>query len=69
MELAPDTRTTWRIGDGTAAFYNYIYYTVTSQSMIPFVVTKFGKGTLAVMKLCGWLQMKIARVILILNGI
>lgn len=27
-ERAPDTRTTWRIGDGTAAFYNYIYYTV-----------------------------------------
>ena len=27
-ELAPDTKTTWRIGDGTAAFYNYIYYTV-----------------------------------------
>jgi glutamine---fructose-6-phosphate transaminase (isomerizing) len=27
-ELATDTRTTWRIGDGTAAFYNYIYYTV-----------------------------------------
>ncbi len=26
-ELAPDTNTTWRIGDGTAAFYNYIYYT------------------------------------------
>ncbi len=25
-ELAPDTSTTWRIGDGTAAFYNYIYY-------------------------------------------
>ncbi len=25
-ELAPDTTTTWRIGDGTAAFYNYIYY-------------------------------------------
>lgn len=25
-ELAPDTNTTWRIGDGTAAFYNYIYY-------------------------------------------
>ena len=24
-ELAPDTNTTWRIGDGTAAFYNYIY--------------------------------------------
>lgn len=27
-ELADDTKTTWRIGDGTAAFYNYIYYTV-----------------------------------------
>jgi glucosamine--fructose-6-phosphate aminotransferase (isomerizing) len=27
-ELSPDTTTTWRIGDGTAAFYNYIYYTV-----------------------------------------
>lgn len=27
-EHAPDTRTTWRIGDGTAAFYNYAYYTL-----------------------------------------
>jgi glucosamine--fructose-6-phosphate aminotransferase (isomerizing) len=27
-EKAVDTNTTWRIGDGTAAFYNYIYYTV-----------------------------------------
>ena len=27
-EIAPDTSTTWRIGDGTAAFYNYIYYTI-----------------------------------------
>ncbi|MDG1901159.1 MAG: hypothetical protein P8I80_02915 [Bacteroidales bacterium] len=27
-ERAPDTSTTWRIGDGTAAFYNYIYYLV-----------------------------------------
>jgi glucosamine--fructose-6-phosphate aminotransferase (isomerizing) len=27
-EMAPDTSTTWRIGDGTAALYNYIYYTV-----------------------------------------
>jgi hypothetical protein len=24
-EVAQDTTTTWRIGDGTAAFYNYIY--------------------------------------------
>ena len=27
-EKAPDTNTTWRIGDGTAAFYNYVYYLV-----------------------------------------
>jgi glucosamine--fructose-6-phosphate aminotransferase (isomerizing) len=27
-EKASDTKTTWRIGDGTAAFYNYVYYTV-----------------------------------------
>jgi glucosamine--fructose-6-phosphate aminotransferase (isomerizing) len=27
-EVATDTNTTWRIGDGTAAFYNYLYYTV-----------------------------------------
>lgn len=27
-ETAIDTRTTWRIGDGTAGFYNYVYYTV-----------------------------------------
>ena len=27
-EVAVDTTTTWRIGDGTAAFYNYVYYTV-----------------------------------------
>ena len=27
-ETAEDTDTTWRIGDGTAALYNYIYYTV-----------------------------------------
>ena len=26
--FANDTRTSWRIGDGTAAFYNYIYYTL-----------------------------------------
>lgn len=31
-ECAPDTDTTWRIGDGTAAFYNYIYYTVAGFS-------------------------------------
>lgn len=26
-ELAPDTKSSWRIGDGTAPFYNYIYTT------------------------------------------
>lgn len=31
-EKAPDTSTTWRIGDGTAAIYNYIYYTVAGFS-------------------------------------
>jgi hypothetical protein len=31
-ELAGDTETTWRIGDGTASFYNYIYYTVAGFS-------------------------------------
>lgn len=32
FEKAPDTPTTWRIGDGTAAFYNYIYYTIAGFS-------------------------------------
>jgi hypothetical protein len=27
-ETAIDTPSTWRIGDGTAGFYNYVYYTV-----------------------------------------
>lgn len=27
-EAASDTGSTWRIGDGTAGFYNYVYYTV-----------------------------------------
>ena len=27
-ERAPDTQASWRIGDGTAAFYNYVYYKV-----------------------------------------
>ena len=27
-ETSPDTKTTWRIGDGTASFYNYIYQTM-----------------------------------------
>lgn len=31
-ETDPGTRTTWRIGDGTAAFYNYIYYMVAGFS-------------------------------------
>ena len=31
-ETAIDTKTTWRIGDGTAAFYNYIYCSVAGFS-------------------------------------
>lgn len=31
-EVANDTSTTWRIGDGTAAFYNYVYFTVAGFS-------------------------------------
>lgn len=31
-ETAPDTKTTWRIGDGTASFYNYIYYVLAGFS-------------------------------------
>jgi glutamine---fructose-6-phosphate transaminase (isomerizing) len=31
-ERAIDTNSTWRIGDGTSAFYNYIYYTVAGFS-------------------------------------
>jgi glucosamine--fructose-6-phosphate aminotransferase (isomerizing) len=27
-ETSPDTKSTWRIGDGTAPFYNYIYLTI-----------------------------------------
>jgi len=27
FELSPDSPSTWRIGDGTAPFYNYIYMT------------------------------------------
>ena len=27
-ETSPETDTTWRIGDATAAFYNYIYYRI-----------------------------------------
>ena len=31
-EKSKDTETTWRIGDGTAAFYNYIYCTIAGFS-------------------------------------
>lgn len=31
-ELSPDSHSTWRIGDGTAPFYNYIYNTVAGFS-------------------------------------
>ena len=31
-ETDPGTKTTWRIGDGTVAFYNYIYYMIAGFS-------------------------------------
>jgi hypothetical protein len=31
-EVATDTKSTWRIGDGSAAFYNYVYTTVLGWS-------------------------------------
>jgi glutamine---fructose-6-phosphate transaminase (isomerizing) len=31
-ESSEDSASTWRIGDGTAAFYNYIYYTIAGFS-------------------------------------
>lgn len=31
-ETDPETSTTWRIGDGTAQFYNYIYHTIAGFS-------------------------------------
>ena len=33
-EISQDTNSTWRIGDGTAGFYNYIYYNVAGFSEI-----------------------------------
>ena len=33
-ETAIDTDATWRIGDGTSAFYNYVYYTIAGFSEI-----------------------------------
>jgi len=33
-ETAIDTKSTWRIGDGTVGFYNYIYFTVAGFSEI-----------------------------------
>lgn len=31
-ETASDTKSTWRIGDGTASFYNYLYYNIAGFS-------------------------------------
>ena len=51
-EKAPDTTTlTWRIGDGTAALYNYIYYTVAgSLNTTRSEVTRSVKGKSRVQK-------------------
>lgn len=47
-ELSPDTDTTWRIGDGTVSFYNYIYYTVAGFSEIDtFVSNQIREGDIS----------------------
>ena len=33
-ETASDTKSTWRIGDGTASFYNYVYFNIAGFSEI-----------------------------------
>ena len=33
-ERATDTKSSWRIGDGTTSFYNYIYFTIAGFSEI-----------------------------------
>ena len=38
-ETAIDTQSTWRIGDGTASFYNYIYLMIYSKSIL--ILLKF----------------------------
>lgn len=47
-EISNDTTTTWRIGDGTAAFYNYIYYNVAGFSEFDtFRSNQIREGTLS----------------------
>lgn len=47
-ETAPDTESTWRVGDGTAAFYNYIYYTATGFSEFDtFLSKQIREGTIS----------------------
>ena len=47
-ETAPDTQATWRVGDGTAAFYNYIYYTATGFSEFDtFLSKQIREGTMS----------------------
>lgn len=47
-EISKDTTTTWRIGDGTAAFYNYIYYNVAGFSEFDtFRSNQIREGTLS----------------------
>ena len=41
-ERAVDTSSTWRLGDGTAPFYNYIYYIL--RNMTHFEVIKLERG-------------------------
>ena len=46
-EIDPSTPTTWRIGDGTAPVYNYIYWIHSGFTENDFLeVIKLGKVTL-----------------------
>jgi len=44
FELARDTRSTWRIGRRTAAFYNYIYYNVQFTENETFRIIRYARS-------------------------
>lgn len=65
-----DTNTTWRIGDGTAAFYNYVYYTVAGfTEHDTFRSNQIREGQMTREERCCWLKMKIAPGIKTSDGI
>ena len=69
-EIAKDTKTTWRIGDGTAAMYNYIYYTIGGfTEHDTFRSNQIREGQILEKKRLNLFLKKINLDILILNGI